>query len=265
MPEDIYSLVLPAILIGVIGLLVGGVAGFLLAGLQNSDSSGEPRRPKNLVETIRVWKDKRTGVVMVEAGQKLYQTVGDLSVRQRQGLLQVLDDLRLWLGVDDLESRITQKPPTEELPLPLGVPQKVPAAAMKATIPSAEPVKSSTSPLPGDDIKRLLQTREDETAVKPPSMDITDILSRAVNPEKPKPVEGLKSIASQVDDIVQARLPASEFRNRTIKVLDHPKMGLLVLVDGEHFEGVNDVTDEAVRHFLRECVAAWEDGTSNVL
>jgi hypothetical protein len=73
-----------------------------------------------------------------------------------------------------------------------------------------------------------------------------------------KSVPPPKSIAAQVDEIVQERLPGSPFYNRAIKLMELPGKGLVVLVDGLQYEGVGEVADPVVQTFLRECVAEWE-------
>ncbi len=258
MPEDLVSLVLPAILIGIIGLVVGGIAGFLLAGLQNPNSSEEINRPKNVAETMRVWKDRRTGVVMVETGKKLYQSVGYLSVRQRQELMKSADELRLWLRMEDIDQRI---PSTVTAPAPVQSQTTIPAPTIdKLDVVLPLPVQAKPESLPQSDemVIEMLRASVNEPAVTPPSMEIGDILARAITPDKSHIAEAPKSIAGQVDEIVQDRILESEFKDRSIRVLDHPKIGLLVLVDGQKFEGIGDVTDDGVRQFLRECVAIWE-------
>lgn len=257
MPEDLVSLVLPAIMIGIIGLVVGGIAGFLLAGLQNPNTSDEINRPKNVAETVRVWKDRRTGVVLVETGKKLYQTVGDLSVRQRQELMKTADELRLWLGMEDIDQRLTSTvtAATMQPQTPIPTP-RIDKPDVVIPIPiQARPEASLHS---DEMIKELRRASGIESAVTPPSMEITDILARAISPDKSHITEAPKSIAGQVDEIVQDRIQQSEFKDRSIRVMDHPKIGLVVMVDGKQFEGISDVTDDGVRQFLRECVAAWE-------
>jgi hypothetical protein len=99
----------------------------------------------------------------------------------------------------------------------------------------------------------------DAEPVKPVSADLGSLTNVFVPAKSSKELPAPpKSIAMQVDEIVQERLPASPFNGRTITVRDHPKKGIVVLVDDKQYEGVGDVAEADVRAFLQECVRLWE-------
>jgi hypothetical protein len=93
--------------------------------------------------------------------------------------------------------------------------------------------------------------------VKPVSTDLSDMVSDLFNP-KPKPVVEFKSIAMQINDILQARLSGTAFESRGISVSDAPDQGVMVALDGAIYSSIRDVPDADVRELLRSCVMEWE-------
>ena len=62
----------------------------------------------------------------------------------------------------------------------------------------------------------------------------------------------------QINDILQTRIAGTPFEARAIAVNDAPDHGVVVTVDGEKYQGVKDVPDEAVRNLIRSAVMEWE-------
>jgi hypothetical protein len=80
-----------------------------------------------------------------------------------------------------------------------------------------------------------------------------------------EPDPGSRSIAAQVDDILQARLEelaaqGEALGSRRIRLKELPGRGLVVAVEGKEFEGVGAVPDPEVQQLLRRCVSEWEAG-----
>ncbi len=242
MPADIVSFILPALVIGIIGLLVGAVAGYLIGGMQEPEPQ-EPKRPANLAETARLWRDKRSGRLAVEMDGKIVAAQTDLTARQREMLQKTAGELRLWLG--DLDARPPQKPPAPAAAPPAAA-QKPPAAPIPPTL--------KVSPAPGAPLPSPISSQPE---VAPVPVDLTTALTGRSAAEKAR--DSLqRSIASQVEEIVQERLLTSPFRERNIHVQDSLRYGIEVVVDTQVFNGVGEVSDPAIQKFLRDCVAEWE-------
>ncbi|GAB4414583.1 MAG: hypothetical protein Kow00106_09730 [Anaerolineae bacterium] len=80
-------------------------------------------------------------------------------------------------------------------------------------------------------------------------------------PEPLVPPTPQRSIAEEIEDLLQERLRGlPEFAGREIHVRPALSGGVTIEVDGALFEGVGEVTDEAVRALLTEVVRAWEKG-----
>jgi hypothetical protein len=249
MSQEFISTLLPLILIGLIALVVGAIVGFLLAGLSTQVASPEPKRGKSLSELARIWRDQRSGKIALEIENRIVKSAAELSDGQREDLSRVADELQLWLGAGGLLVRAGAAPEAEALPNP-----SPPAPAVAQPV---KPVPAATEPVA---VEALIAP---EMEVKPPSMDLTAILSRTFSPDKTKTARPMKSIASQVDEIVQERLPNSPFHNHLITLTEAPGGGLLVKVDNARYEGVGDVPDPEIRAFLRECVEEWESRAAN--
>jgi hypothetical protein len=67
-----------------------------------------------------------------------------------------------------------------------------------------------------------------------------------------------KSIVSQIDDILQVHLETSPYSNKSIRLIESPNKGVVVVVGLEQFPGIDEVPDAGVRTMIREAVSEWE-------
>jgi hypothetical protein len=254
MSEEFMTTLLPIILIGLIALVVGAVAGFLLAGLANPAAPATPSKGKSMAELVRLWRDRRTGKVTLEMDGKMFGSAVEMSSQQKAALIQATDELQLWLaGGERVERAVSATLPVAAAVEPLPEPAPLAPAAAGAAVAAATGLAKPDSPASTESVLAP------EPEVKPPSMQLGDILASAIRPSKGKTAPSpAKSIAAQVDEIVQEKLPGSAYKDHLIMVTEQPKGGLLVRVDQEHYEGIGDVADPGIQAFLRACVAEWE-------
>lgn len=89
-----------------------------------------------------------------------------------------------------------------------------------------------------------------------------DVIVRAISSDVPKDVAAPKSIAAQIDEILQEKLEISPLKDRGIRLMELPEKGLVVMVGTDEFDAVSDVPDPEVRDLLKECVTEWEKRSS---
>lgn len=83
-----------------------------------------------------------------------------------------------------------------------------------------------------------------------------DIISLALDADVPK-FEYPKSLAAQVDEILQVKLEDHPLKNKAIRLLELPGQGMVVMVGLEKYPEIDAVPDEEIRFLIRESVAEW--------
>ena len=118
------------------------------------------------------------------------------------------------------------------------------------------------------DLRPWLENSQPVTppAVVPPSLVVPAVPAvvpvkkgkKDAEPVKPEPV--LKSIVEQIDDVLQARLPSSPFKDRDLHLTEGPG-GIVLVKDGlKKFEGIDAVPEPEIQTLIRQAVAEWEKG-----
>jgi hypothetical protein len=68
-----------------------------------------------------------------------------------------------------------------------------------------------------------------------------------------------QSIAAQIDAILQELLVDSSLADRTVRLMEFPGKGMVVMIGMDQYEGVEDVPDEDVKELIRRAVTEWEN------
>lgn len=95
--------------------------------------------------------------------------------------------------------------------------------------------------------------------VKPVSPAPLNALIGRSKPDRPSAVASLpKSLAEQVDEILQEMIEGTPLISRGIRLMDSPDQGIRVIVGYDKYDGIDTVPDEEIRSAIREAVKEWE-------
>jgi hypothetical protein len=269
-----FFFILGAGIVGLIWIIVSLVRGSLHKG------EGSSSQAPNLSVLARLMRDIQTQDLVVEMDGKTFKAVSELSPAQQRRLGFTAGVLSKWLS----EPTATNAQASPDQSLPAAMPDDMqPAVSAVVPEPAAQSV-ASANPLTAaeSDPFRLDQLPDTsdwipaETVptqsidhhippfatgltpeVKPISTKFPDVVGGILNPT-PTAAPVFKSIAMQINDILQARISRTPFEKRGISVSDGPEHGVQVTLDGQKYPGVKDVPDEEVRNLIRSCVLEWE-------
>jgi hypothetical protein len=237
-------------------LLVGGiflVIGFLISTLFNAMRSPTENRtlgeevpkpfPEGLTEVMRLWQKENTGEYVPELKGKRVPSPEKITVAQHTQLASILVQLYRWL-----EGARFPMPALE--------------GTEKAVPPASQPPENESGRAAEKAPEHVLMLEESFASSLPkPAPNL--------NPFAPflqrRPREALKvvdpkeeSMVAQIDEILQAKIKGSDFKERGLRLIELPGKAMVILVDGHQFEGVEAVEDEQVRAVIKSAVADWE-------
>lgn len=243
-----FVTILPLVLVGSIGLIMGGLAGALAAGGFGSKSTQSERKPgKKYTRLFSLWRDRESGKFLLDIDESYYSSAEQLTSKRLNGMQKVIEDLRIWLGVSD--------------PSSLYFADQRPAAIKEQPAMVAE-----TGNKDGDSFASRLATlfvnqTDDSPEVKPAEIDLSEMIREVINPaskEAATAPAAPKSIAAQIDEILQEKLSGSELKSRSIHLSDDPTLGLVIEIDGRNYAGIDQIPDPEIKSFIQQSVSDWE-------
>jgi hypothetical protein len=224
--------------------------------------------PLDAHEVLRVLRDRLTGRLIVEIAGRRYTQVGDMQDPNIQrAFLTTLQDLGS-LAANAPAPVIAPAPPAPLPGIPVAPltesPRVQDSASGPATPPQpAAPTAPAANPAPPPapisraPISNPSQPRADEP-LQLPSMNVFKqarvLRERAKQPPPPPP----KSIAEQIDEILQEKIAGTPHRQRGLHVSAGPQGHALFQLDGRAYEGVDDLPDVEARSLVRTAIAEWE-------
>lgn len=189
----------------------------------------QPLTDQGAREVLRVWRDARTEELLVELGGRRFGKLADIQTPEmRAGLLTTLRDLEAFAG---------------------GAPTVPPVVI---AVPAEAAVKAVTGPLTA-----RLATNGAPQTLPPPSMNPFKQML-VLRDLKKVELPTIKTIAEQIDEILQEKLTATPHGDRGIRVTTGPKGHAVFSADGQNYEAVDSVPDDEVRGLIRAAVAEWE-------
>lgn len=222
----------PVTMILVIAMLcvtIGYVFGWLVASWRASKGKDETEEILSKVVTtvpektspllLGVWQDPITKRIKVEWKGLVIEKNNDLSNEEKAKLLGTLNDVKEWLG--GIEPAVTAS-----INLPLN------ESSPSFTAVPAEPVRPQGI-----------------------FSGVTSALADAMQPPKQ---EMPKSIVQQIDEIFQKKLEGTPYEGKRIFLMEDPRRGVLVRIEGQVYEGIDSLPEGDVKILLRSAVVEWE-------
>lgn len=267
---DDLTVILIYVLVGLIGLIAGIVVGVLVANQFRENEPPGPKRSRSLTEVASIWRDRRNNALCIEIGGELYHTPENLSVKRYAGLARLLEELQNWLGVPETEKRAAPVPSqkladSKRVISPISQPvQETPpekATPTSAPLPPVIPLSTPISPLSKE--TRPVNYPGVPEEIQPASTNPIKAFARAFRPKVKDATPPPRSIAAQIDEILQEKLPLTPLSKHVIRLIELPERGIVVVVDNQQYEGVSEVPDPEIRSLLQACAAEWEQRIGN--
>jgi hypothetical protein len=271
---DLFTSLILAGLFFIMGAAVVGMIWYFQGVAHGTIRKGKSATPpeSNLEDIAHLMRDMQSQDLVVGINGKTFRAAHELSPGQQRRLNFTSSVLAKWLVDTDTPPLPEEEPVTAPLPAEEpasasllaeeSAPTSLPAEGSPATPPEAVTQGEEWIPAetfieeahPGHIPPFMAEPVEE---VKPVSTKLSDMVGGILKPA-PIAVPEFKSIAKQINDILQARLAGTQFEARGITVNDAPDRGVMVTLDGEKYQGVKDVPDEEVRNLIRSAVVEWE-------
>jgi hypothetical protein len=215
------------LIVAVFALALGFFSGRLMGQVRDKPAANEPDdviRGDHLIVEL----DPQSGKAKVHFNKHIHTHRDTLNPHALSELMVLLRELKAWVGVPDVKPKVEVEP---------------------AAYPPAE-----THPREEYEI-----LEEEEPAAEKTRLTITGVLSRALSAEIKSVDLTPKSVAAQVDAILQKKLTGTPLGARGIRLMEFPDKGMVVLVGLEKYNEVDSVPDPEIRALIKQAVAEWED------
>lgn len=219
---DIPTIAIVALFCIVLGFILSSLVSSLREGKVAPAPKAAAAQDANLKVVVRVLRDRRSGLLVAEINGRKLHNAAQLNAGDHQRLAAVVSELRSWLGEASLQVEALPPVPSQRLIVP-----PEPTSAM----PPARVIPISPRPL--------------------------DALGKVLTSSSPQPVV-FKSIASQIDELLQQRLAGTPLAGLKIRLVETPNQEVVVQVGAQQYEGVDAVPDEEIRSAIHQAVAEWE-------
>lgn len=230
MPTFSNPVILP-LLFTIFGFLAGALIASIVFGKMNKGEGSSSELPEGLEKgrhelAARLWKDRKSGGLLVEMNDEIHTSSQTLSNVQKLQLTSTQRELGSWLNIPAVvEAPAPVKPvavPLPASPAPAAVDPSMPPVALNRPAQANAPTKP-----------------KDEAKV----------------PERPT------TMVDQIDEILQEMLENSPLKNRGIKLQNDPRLGAVVWIGITRYDGVDSVDDPEIKQLLRTAVDEWERRT----
>lgn len=220
------------IVLAVICIIVGFIGGALISMLFAERDKKQLRKEGDLLPEgidrerhtalLRIWRDD-DGKLLIELRGRILADVKQASTAQRLEIESIMDQWLAWLGVNLKIPKSMSEPKPQLQPQPV---QPVTPPVMPQAI---------SEPIPAPDLAAAISS-----------------------PATPKPAVGPKSMVEQIDDILQEIVSHSTYNQRSVKITQDVRDGIVVWLDGGRYPGLDSVPDAEIKKLIRAAAAEWE-------
>lgn len=240
---DISGLIFLAVICVAIAVLIGYLLGSIFSG--KSSKPPPEAQQKGLDYHIGFYTNRQVRQFVLEMDGKTVEAPHLLKDTEHRQLILLFQALGKWLNLEPvLPAKPNQGFSSQEAAAPAASPPAKPAEGLSAQDIAIFPDAPDASVILFDD-------------TSPAKPGIIDWLAQAVQP-RVSVSEPPKSIAMQVDQILQRRLQEKGWQNRGIRLLELPNNGMVVMVGRNQYATVEDVPDAEIQAILRASVREWE-------
>jgi hypothetical protein len=245
---DVFTVFLISAFFFIMGAAVVGLMWYFqrISRRTSGKSKNANSTEANLSELARLMRHLKTKELVVKMDGKTFLAATELTPTQLRRLSLASNVLAKWLNPT---TSVPQ--PEDESPLEQSIPLEEQAMeeflSITAEPKPSEPFSVYTPPFSAEPMEEI----------KPVSTQLPDMVGGLLNPT-PKPESEFKSIASQINDILQEQLDGTSLASRGITLSEGHDRGVMVTLDGKQYQGVMDVPDEEVRRAIRSAVLEWE-------
>jgi hypothetical protein len=240
-----------------LGIAIGGYVASYLQGKKHDESVLESQ-PGDL---IRLQKDPDNGALEVVVGGQAFRSVAEMNSVQRTLAGYAAHDLQAWLS----PQAATGQPAAN---LNLTAPDTVttepqvdaPSTTTAVATVVAAGVSITTQPVVSSSVQERSADGENAMIDDPKKRKrggFIGVITRALNADVPSIRPVPKSIAVQVNEILQQKLKDTPLESRGICLMELPGQEMVVMIGLDKFDSVGAVPDEEIRAVLQLAVNDW--------
>lgn len=198
-------------------------------------------------EVLSILRDERDGRLLVQMSDGAYRTFADDPDRRKQFTRLMKELSSVILKPDDLQAPPEPAQPEEAPPAPTA--PAAPGPVDELASPSRQSAPEESAAMPGDLPKMRIEDN--------PGSYERGRFGRV----KVKKVEKAPqvNIAEAIEAYLQHKIGSTpQFQQRGIHIRSALHGGVRIEADGKNYDFVDEVDDPAVRQFLQETIAEWQ-------
>lgn len=243
---------------------VGFFVGLAMAIFRRSKPDSKPPQ-KGLLEVARIWRDKFDGKLWLQVDEKSGSRLEDFSGEDRAQAVKIVNGLAGWIERPEIPPPAVSVAAAAGVVMSAGGGSAPPPAALAPEGTPAAFIPEDSGPIPP-----LSQQQVPMQSVSPavqnqqpanrPRVDIVKGIRLTFEGDAASKLEKAqnRSIAAQVDEILQEKIKGTALEQKAIRLMELPGKGMVVMVGLEQYDSLEAVPYPDVKGAIRYCVAQWE-------